>query len=111
MRDPWTWLREEIPAFFSVVESENERKYLQILTSRPSLDDEQFHRQFYAQTDIPVGLVAEARSELQCLLGYDISALHPSDNIVINFDGLDFSDVLYRMEHRFNVTIPRETWL
>jgi len=44
------------------------------------------------------------------IIGDDLSALYPEDNIAMIYDGLDFADVLYRAEREFGVAIPRETW-
>lgn len=90
--------------------SENERRFAELLASREPLDDEQFFEQFFADSGISHDLVAGARSELQEILGYNLDAIHPADNIAVIFDGLDFTDVFYRMERRFKVLIPLEAF-
>lgn len=83
----------------------NERQYRSNLVSRSGLSDEQFYLQFYSQTDIPRELVTQMRSEFQRITGYDLSALHPTDNLALAFNDLDLADVLFCMERRFSVSI------
>lgn len=91
--------------------SASERAYQAELAKRPRLDDDQFFEKFYAGTGVPKAIPIRLRKLLcQRIIGDDLSALYPEDNIALIYDGLDFADVLYRVEREFDVAIPRATW-
>ncbi len=99
------WLARELRDMPASFPTAKERRYLKSLETREQLDDEQFYQQYYEHSGIPDDLVVGARAELQRILGYNIQALHPLDNIAVIFDDLDFSDVMYRMQRRFQIPL------
>ncbi|HEY2253879.1 MAG TPA: hypothetical protein VGH74_22545 [Planctomycetaceae bacterium] len=86
---------------------ESERAYSAQLQQRAKLNDDEFYEAFYAETGIPKHIPIRLRTLLQKnIMGDDLSALHPNDNLALIYDGLDFADVLYRVGKEFELTIP-----
>jgi len=87
-------------------ESASERAYSERLRQRAKLNDDEFYETFYAGTGIGKGIPVRLRTLYEKIIGEDLSALHPEDNQALIYEGLDFADVLHRVEREFNVTIP-----
>lgn len=87
---------------------ESERAYEAELRRRPQLDDDDFYEQYYAGSGVPRSNPLRYRRLLRSILGIDLAALQPQDNIAAIFEGLDFADVLYRINREFRVSIPLE---
>ncbi len=88
------------------VESESERAYSELLQTRAKLNDGEFYETFYAGSRIRKDIPVRLRMLCQKIIGEDLSALHPEDNLALIYDGLDFADVLYRVEREFDLKIP-----
>jgi hypothetical protein len=86
--------------------SEREHRYYDELRDRPALDDEEFFKRFYSAAGIPKDIPIRLRRLYQDIIGCDLSAMQPHDNLALIFDALDFADVLYRVEREFEVKIP-----
>lgn len=86
--------------------SASEREYAETLRRRPRLTESEFYDAFYAETGIPRAIPARLRKLLESIIGDDLAALQPEDNIAMIYDGLDFADVLYRVEREFHLRIP-----
>ena len=52
--------------------------------------------------------MVELRSELEQSTGFDLSALHPTDDLAVVFDYFDFADLVYGMEVSFGVLKEQE---
>ena len=93
-------------------ESESERAYSEQLQLRTKLNDDEFYATFYGGTGIQKDIPIRLRKLYEKIIGEDLSALHPEDDQALIYDGLDFLDVLYRVQREFKLTIPpaaRET--
>ena len=86
--------------------SASEREYAETLRRRPRLFELEFYDTFYAGTGIPRAIPARLRKLLESIIGDDLAAIHPEDNIAAIYDGLDFADVLSRVEREFDLRIP-----
>jgi len=86
--------------------SPTERVYKTERAARPQLNDAAFYDKFYAGTEIPRDIPIRYRRLLEAILGEDLAGLWPDDNIAAIYDGLDFADVIYRIEREFRVRIP-----
>jgi hypothetical protein len=91
------------------VASDAERAYSAHLRRRPRLDDEAFLRRFYAGSGLPEDIPIRLRRLYQEIFGEDFAGLHPEDNVARIYDGIDFADVLWRVEREFRVKIHPET--
>lgn len=85
---------------------ESERAYEAELRRRPPLDDDVLYERYYAGSGVPRSIPLRYRQLLRSILGIDLAALQPQDNIALIFEGLDFADVLYRINREFRVSIP-----
>ena len=85
--------------------SASEREYAETRRLRPRLSESEFYETFYADTGIPRAIPARLRKLLESIIGDDLAALQPEDNIAAIYDGLDFADVLYRVEREFHLRI------
>lgn len=101
----WQWIRDGL-LLVREPGDESERAYEAELRLRPPLDDEAFYERYYAGSDVPREIPLRYRKLLKSILGIDLAGLQPQDNIALIFDGLDFADVLYRINHEFRVSIP-----
>lgn len=86
--------------------SPTERAYESERACRPQLDDAAFYERFYAGTEVPRDIPFRYRRLLEAILGENLAGLWPDDNIAAIYDGLDFADVIYRIEREFKVRIP-----
>lgn len=84
----------------------SERAYAAELARRPHLSDVEFYDTFYGGTGIPSEIPVRLRGLLARITGDDLRGLWPDDNIAAIYDGLDFADVLYRVEREFGLKIP-----
>lgn len=84
----------------------SERAYAEELTRRRPLDDVEFYDTFYGGTGIPSEIPVRLRRLLGRIIGDDLRGLWPEDNIAAIYEGLDFADVLYRVEREFDLRIP-----
>lgn len=104
----WQWIRDGLLQAREPDE-ESERAYEAELRLRPPLDDDAFYERYYAGSGVPRSIPLRYRKLLRSILGIDLAALQPQDNIALIFDGLDFADVLYRINREFRVSIPLES--
>jgi len=86
--------------------SPTERAYETERARRPQLGDAAFYDKFYGGTEVPRDIPIRHRRLLESILGENLSTLWPGDNIAAIYDGLDFADVIYRIEPEFKVRIP-----
>ena len=86
-----------------------ERAYREQLRQRPKLDDDAFYQTFYSGTGIPRDIPVRLRRLYEKIIGDNLSALQPQDNQAFIYGGIDFGDVLYRVEREFKLKIPRES--
>jgi hypothetical protein len=93
---------------FAMTGSESERAYAEELYRRPKLSDDDFYDRFYAGSDVPKEIPRRLRALYEEIVGDDLSGLQPQDNHAAIYDGLDFADVLYRVEREFKLKIPHE---
>ncbi|HTQ40555.1 MAG TPA: hypothetical protein VMJ32_16130 [Pirellulales bacterium] len=98
------WLRTGKPpelSFAPLAPSPEQRRFHRNLRERPKLSDAEFYQTFFADTGIPEQLPIRLRMILEDLLGINLGALRPEDNIACANDDLDFVDVIRRVEDNF----------
>ena len=87
-----------------------ERAYAELLEQRPHLSDDEFFEEFYAASGITRDIPVRLRTLYENIFGYDLAALRPEDNHAYFYDGVDFADVMYRVQREFDLKeIPYAT--
>ena len=80
------------------------RKFQRELAERESLDDTEFFKQFYANTDISAHLVRRLRSIYCKQLGIEVGKLRPLDHHPMLAE-LDSTELMEEIESEFGVSI------
>ncbi|MBW3599101.1 MAG: hypothetical protein KY475_17750 [Planctomycetes bacterium] len=76
---------------------------------RPKTPRDKFYDRFYSGSGIDQAIPRRLLDALENALGESLDALHPSDNLLFGFEGVNFADILYRLERVFAVQLPVET--
>ena len=95
------WLANSRPpelSFYRIFVSRDDLDWK--LRHRPKLNDAEFYDAFYAGSGIPRELPEQLRSRLQLMIGLDLAAMRPSDNLAEADGELDWVDVFYVIEAR-----------
>jgi hypothetical protein len=61
--------------------SKRRREVIQMLSQRPALSDEDWHQQFYSETNIPSTFTAWVRKAFSTYFGYDLTRAVPGDRL------------------------------
>jgi hypothetical protein len=87
-----------------------EREFRRRLRDRRTRNGVEFYDAFYSNRGVPPQLPGKLRESLELMIGLNLGALWPGDNLIAAEPELDWADVFYRMERDFDVTLPREAW-
>ncbi len=75
---------------------------------RQRLNDDEFHKVYYASWHIPKSLTVKLPASLESMLGRELAALHPLDDLSHVDDEFDWADVIFGITRDFNVIFPEE---
>ena len=85
-----------------LIPSGESRAFCRELRQRPTLDDEDFYRQFYENSGIPKEVLVRLRRRISHIDAL-IDRIIPSDPIYLLDDELDFADIMWLAEKEFGI--------
>lgn len=71
------------------------------MNSRPSITDDEFHRKYYANTEVTVDTCARVRCVLRQQLR--LANVEPMDNVAKLFPDIDLGEVCFEIGQEFGV--------
>jgi len=111
------WLRTGLPpelnfemSLSPLGSTREEREFRERLGDRRKRNDDEFYNAFYSHRAVPSQLPGKLRESLEMMIGLDLGALWPCDNLIAAEPELDWADVFDRMERDYDVSLPREAW-
>ncbi len=85
------------------------------LANRQPLTDDEFYCLFFKDKEVPQEVVTKVMRIVKKVTGVDISRARPDDRLVEDlgisaWDGLEFTEIVIRLEKEFNLRVPDQEW-
>ena len=96
---------------FTNPDKEVKRRLGELFADRPERDEDQYHTDFFADTDIPQYVVTTIRAIFSEQIGVDLSLLEPDDDLskdyslIWDLDSMADVEIILALEEEFDIKI------